>query len=442
MRKSRVRPSVVLLAAAVLSAGRAAAQPIIQSVSTAKVHDEAGAGERLSIPLSYTTLPTPLSLPGLGLRIHWDSKVLSFDGLAEVCESGFLGSSGEQVDIRDDDGDARTDRTVIVGWADLEGDWPATFPAALLTASFTVAPEFAGTTWVRFSAAGLPAGCELQAPAVTVAQRFWQRFDFGTLTSPLAAGYVRVHEESLYAPEMEFGWLADGVATAYDRAVGSDLGRDLHSTSDGTFAVDLAPGVYAVSITLGDPAASHDRMRVEIEGEEADTVTTRAGESVECTYGVTISDHQLGVRLRSLSGPGGTASVNAVVIAAAPDAAEIRVHAGEERIASGQGDGVQFGTAMVGESAVVRTLAVRNDGGRGLVVTLAAVPEGFAVTDVPTGEIPPGGVARLAVAMVTDVPANRQGNLSLLTNDPDEGSFHIPLQGSVRRRPTPRRTLR
>jgi len=438
------RPSALVAVACLVAVGALGQGPFPQAVVRRLSPDvaaiAAGGGEQVSFALAYTTIPSVPYLGGLGLRVHWDSSKLTFAGLTGLLEASFVGASLPQVDIEDGDDDPATDMIVIAGWVDLEGAWPGDLPATLLTAAFTADPSFSGTTWVRFSPAGVPAEDVVEAEPVTVSQRFWQRFDFGTATSPVAPGFVRVSGQSAYAPELEFGWLGSPVAE-HDRGVGDDLGRDLNATSDGTFVVDLGPGAYLVTLTFGDSATGHDRMRIELEGAIADTVTTRAGELVRRSYGVTVTDRQLTVRLVDLGGDDGVAVVSALEIGPATDGARISVFDGEAGLADAQSRAVDFGTTVAGAAEPTRSLLIRNDGGRPLFVTPVTLSGGFALSQGIVGEVGPGGTTSLNITMPTDAPGIRQGTLVLETNDADETFLTIPLRGAVRRKPGPRRVL-
>ena len=81
------------------------------------------------------------------------------------------------------------------------------------------------------------------------------RFDFGTATSPVAAGYTQVTPATRYGAAAGFGWLSGTVSGAGDcgAAAGTDLTRDLIYTHDATFAGDLPSGTYDVTYTALDP---------------------------------------------------------------------------------------------------------------------------------------------------------------------------------------------
>ena len=122
------------------------------------------------------------------------------------------------------------------------------------------------------------------------------RFDFGTTTSPVAAGYTGHPANHRYSAADGYGWQT-GSVFGLTRTMGDNLTRDVNYTKDATFAVDLANGDYDVIVTLGDTGQPHDQMGVFLESAQVDTVTTTTGQTVARTYRVTIGDGQLNLRL-------------------------------------------------------------------------------------------------------------------------------------------------
>ena len=127
------------------------------------------------------------------------------------------------------------------------------------------------------------------------------RFDFGTATSPVGARHRRASPADVYRPLAGFGWLS-GTVIARDRANANDVARDLAATKNATFAVDLPNGSYFVAVTLGDTSFAHDAMKVTIEGVDAGTFTTNAGELANANATVVVADGQLTVDLEDTGG--------------------------------------------------------------------------------------------------------------------------------------------
>ena len=118
-------------------------------------------GSPLTIPVCYQTLDDSASLTELGLRIHYDSRVLEYTGFANQLPTGFTGTPQDQLDVGNADGDSATDRVITAAWQDLEGTRPdQTQPAKLLDLLFRVkdsAPTGVSSA-VRFTAGSLTSG--------------------------------------------------------------------------------------------------------------------------------------------------------------------------------------------------------------------------------------------------------------------------------------------
>lgn len=153
----------------------------------------------------------------------------------------------------------------------------------------------------------------LEAGLETVA-----RFDFGTLSSPVASGYTQITTLHNYNATTGYGWQS-GPVSSVDRA-GDAVTRDLNYTTDGTFAVDLANGEYDLVITMGELLIPHDQMGVIIEGVQVDLVDTAGGQFAVNTYRTSISDGQLNLQVKDLGGSNPYAVINGLeIVYAGPD---------------------------------------------------------------------------------------------------------------------------
>jgi formylglycine-generating enzyme required for sulfatase activity/fibronectin type 3 domain-containing protein len=144
-----------------------------------------------------------------------------------------------------------------------------------------------------------------------------ERFDFGTATSPLEAGYTRVVHTTAYSAATGFGW-APGTIDSRGRAAGTSLSRDLNFGAEGTFLVDVPNGIYDVTVISGDQAAGHDQEGVFLEGVQVDTITTARNTWVARVYLVAVADRQLTLTLRDLGGADKFFAINALTVVTAP----------------------------------------------------------------------------------------------------------------------------
>jgi hypothetical protein len=120
----------------------------------------ASAGKSVTIAVGYDVEDGDSSLTGLGLRVHYNSSLLTFDQFADVFSTDIIASSGPFSDDEDLDNDPTTDKYVTAAWASLYGNWPGTLPETLLALDFTVAEAAADleSTTIGFSSSSTAAG--------------------------------------------------------------------------------------------------------------------------------------------------------------------------------------------------------------------------------------------------------------------------------------------
>ncbi len=158
---------------------------------------------------------------------------------------------------------------------------------------------------------GSDANCVINSLELTPATP--RKFDFGTTSSPIAGGFVRVANTTTYTVPLGYGWLS-GTISSRDRATGGDLNRDFNFTPLGTFQVTLPNGTYNVRITVGDATAAHEQMGILMEGVLKDTLSTAANQFLVKTYSVTISDGQLTVLLDDQGGGDANVVINGLEV--------------------------------------------------------------------------------------------------------------------------------
>ncbi len=163
MKFLRVIGAALLLA----SSGAYAAEQVVTSTPASQV---AAPSTAVSFNAVYTSQnPQDETTSGLGLRIHYDSSQLTFVSVTNIFASGAQPVS-EQADAGNEDGDAATDRVVLISWIDVGANWPGdgNEPVSpLFTANFTTTAAFAGTT-LNYSASSTAAGYTLQAAPVQI----------------------------------------------------------------------------------------------------------------------------------------------------------------------------------------------------------------------------------------------------------------------------------
>ena len=117
-------------------------------------------GQSVSISVGYDVSDNDPTLTGLGLRVHFNSSILTFVDATDVLTQDNISSPAVAVpDIEDYDNDPSTDMYVDASWASLFGSWPGTLPASLMTLNFNVAESVTdATTRIDFSSTSNTAG--------------------------------------------------------------------------------------------------------------------------------------------------------------------------------------------------------------------------------------------------------------------------------------------
>lgn len=96
-----------------------------------------------------------------------------------------------------------------------------------------------------------------------------------------------------------------------------------------------------------------------------------------------------------------------------------------------EGNGTDFGTTAEGGSTISRTFNVANVGSAALTISGATVPTGFTVTTALPASIAAGGTAPLTVRLDVASAGTKSGNVTITSNDADEGTFTFAIQGIV-----------
>jgi hypothetical protein len=111
----------------------------------------------VAVTVQYATDPANGTLSGLGLRLHFNSSALTFNALQSLLAAGSPVNSVED-DNGNFDGDADTDKFILVTWLDATEQWPGSPTQTLYIANFTGVLGFTGETTLRFTAETLANG--------------------------------------------------------------------------------------------------------------------------------------------------------------------------------------------------------------------------------------------------------------------------------------------
>ena len=119
--------------------------------------------------MTYDASTNNNQLSGLGLRIHFDSSVLTFNAVSNVLEQDIIvNGEGPINDVDDFDNDPQTDSFISFGWASLFNNWPNTeLPSVLMNITFGVSASVdlnsVNSTQINFSDITTSTGYEFEA---------------------------------------------------------------------------------------------------------------------------------------------------------------------------------------------------------------------------------------------------------------------------------------
>jgi len=147
------------------------------------------------------------------------------------------------------------------------------------------------------------------------------KYDFGTASSPLASGFTKVTEATVYTAGA-FGWTDVTTLESRDRsALADDLKRDfvMSSSAARSFKVDLPNGNYSITTTMGDNDFAHDNMVVKANGNLAlADVDSASGAFTANTFTVIVSGGSLTLEFSDAAGLDPAWVVNAITITKIP----------------------------------------------------------------------------------------------------------------------------
>jgi len=121
-------------------------------------------GDNVEVELTYSTSDNDNQLSGLGVRVHYDSAILTLNSLSDVLvQDNIVNGEGPISDADDLDNNPQTDSYISFGWASLFNNWPnAELPTLLAKITFgvssTIDPEVVTNTDINFTAITTTAG--------------------------------------------------------------------------------------------------------------------------------------------------------------------------------------------------------------------------------------------------------------------------------------------
>lgn len=126
-------------------------------------------GRASVLEVAYDTTDNNNQLSGLGMRVHFDSSLLSFKEITGLIEQDIIvDGQGPFSDDADFDNDPLTDQYMLFGWASLYNNWPNTeLPTVLMNIAFDVSEnnntDVISSTNINFTDTSFTAGYEFSA---------------------------------------------------------------------------------------------------------------------------------------------------------------------------------------------------------------------------------------------------------------------------------------
>ena len=136
----------------------------------------AAPGSTVNIPLSYNTTTGDNTLPGIGFRLHYDSRDLTYEETNLDFSGSLFGTPSDLPDTDNFDNDSDTDRYVQVQYLAVTGNWPnQTLPLKLGDFAFTATSTFAEQTQLNITGidGAIAVGYGLQADSLLVREQTW-----------------------------------------------------------------------------------------------------------------------------------------------------------------------------------------------------------------------------------------------------------------------------
>jgi hypothetical protein len=126
-------------------------------------------GKAAVLEVSYDTGDSNNQLTGIGMRVHFNSSLLSFKQVTNLLEQDIIvDGEGPFNDEDDFDNDPLTDQYISFGWASLFGNWPnVELPAVLMNIAFDVSDaidtDTTASTHINFSHTALASGYQFES---------------------------------------------------------------------------------------------------------------------------------------------------------------------------------------------------------------------------------------------------------------------------------------
>lgn len=345
------------------------ADALNQEISLIPNSSTPSVGSNVSITAQYNCGDNTVTT--LGIRIHFDSAKLTYYGYDSYFSAFGIANPQLQEDTENKDNDSSTDKLLLLGWQDINGNWPGqTLPLTLARLNFTAAAT--GSTTVNVTNVTGAAG-----------------FGFAGSGTTLTVGTSVTRIINLN------GGLAFG--NVY---VGSDIQRTFTISNSGNSALTVSSITYPTGF-FGDWSGGT------IAASDSRTVTVLFSPRAAQTYGGTVtvnSDKTSGLNTLLISGTG--IAVTRII---------------------GLSGSLAFGNVNVNTSKQLN-FTVSNTGNSALNVSSISYPSGFT-GNWSSASIAAGGSQSVTVTFKPTAGQSYSGTVTV-NSDKTSGTNTISISGT------------
>jgi hypothetical protein len=229
-------------------------------------------GTQTTLVVSYDALQEETT--GLGLRIHFDSDVLSYSDISDVLAADLIfANATATADAEDFDNNSATDMFVDAGWASLYSNWPnEALPTDLLTLTFDIENTAIESTAIGLSSIASPVGFSFDGQAYDLALTSESSIN-SDLSIDSVTGEVTLAANPDFETESEYSF----------SVIATDAAGNVSDTQEVTVSVNNLDET-APTITSGDSVSIDENS-----GAGQVIYTTTADDSADISAGVTFS---------------------------------------------------------------------------------------------------------------------------------------------------------
>ena len=151
---------------------------LYQMVYSEKNDARIAPGANIEWDVNYTTTDQNAYLPGLGIRLHYNSKMIKWQGFKDVYDNGML--SGHDLIPKDDssnlDNDLKTNKFIQIAWMDVSRNWSGkNVPHSLFKMTFSTNDNVIDNSEsaVHFTSSSHASTHQFFAPSVSIDFQPW-----------------------------------------------------------------------------------------------------------------------------------------------------------------------------------------------------------------------------------------------------------------------------